>query len=90
MVPKKFKSTIKSSNFKYGIQQVKKIFDLSLRLILEGMLRRAIGGLLVFDLTNETSFNNLSLWLEEASFNSSDSAQFIIVGNKTDLPEYFK
>lgn len=44
------------------------------------------GIILVFDLTNENSFNKLKSWINEVSDNT-EKAQIILVGNKADLIE---
>lgn len=44
------------------------------------------GIILVFDLTNENSFNKLKSWINEISENT-EKAQIILVGNKADLIE---
>ena len=48
--------------------------------------RDAVGGLLVFDVTNRESFTNLSVWLEEAQSQHAGSHKpvFILIGNKAD------
>lgn len=43
--------------------------------------------LLVFDLTNRDSFNNLSKWLKDLKENGPEDAILIIVANKLDLEE---
>ena len=41
--------------------------------------------LLVYDITNKESFNNLSLWLKDLTNINFDEVIFFIVGNKIDL-----
>ena len=45
------------------------------------------GALLVFDLTNKESFDNLSKWLNELKDNSPIDIVYCFVGNKADLKE---
>ncbi|NVM30284.1 MAG: GTP-binding protein [Candidatus Helarchaeota archaeon] len=45
----------------------------------------AVGGLVVFDLTNRRSFENLGRWFDEITHNCV-SLPLILVGNKADLP----
>ena len=45
------------------------------------------GALLVFDLTNRKSFDNLSKWLNELKDNSPQDIVYCFVGNKADLEE---
>ncbi|MHA1263784.1 MAG: Rab family GTPase [Candidatus Helarchaeota archaeon] len=46
----------------------------------------AVGGLIVFDLTNRKSFENLERWFTEIA-NNCVSIPVILVGNKCDLPD---
>ena len=58
------------------------------RAIIQSYFRNAVGGLLVFDITNRLSFEHLDGWLEEAKEGSSEhSIVFVLVGNKCDLEE---
>ena len=43
--------------------------------------------LLVYDITNKESFNNLSLWLKDLTNINFDEVIFFIVGNKIDLSD---
>ena len=45
----------------------------------------AKGVLLVYDITNQTSFDNLGMWLQELRNHLSASPVFVLVGNKSDL-----
>ena len=45
------------------------------------------GALLVFDLTNKESFDNLSEWLNELKDNSPKDIVYCFVGNKADIKE---
>lgn len=50
--------------------------------------RGADGCLLVFDLSNRSSFENLSMWLSEARQNSNNpNLVILMIGNKADLKE---
>ena len=56
-----------------------------LRSIIRPFYRDAVGGLLVFDITNRESFDILSMWIEEAQkYAGPHKLVFILVGNKTD------
>lgn len=46
----------------------------------------AVGGLIVFDLTNRKSYENLNRWFTEVS-NNCVSIPLMLVGNKADLPD---
>lgn len=55
------------------------------RAIVRAYYRNAVGGLLVFDITNRESYANLSAWLEDAQRNAEPHKPvFVLVGNKTD------
>ncbi|QQP37992.1 Uncharacterized protein FKW44_018452 [Caligus rogercresseyi] len=57
------------------------------RPVLASCYRNAAGAIIVFDLTNPTSFLNLKQWLEEISEFAEGSLPKILVGNKADLSE---
>ena len=43
------------------------------------------GIILVYDVTNEKTFGNISNWLRNIEENAKEGVEKIIVGNKTDL-----
>ena len=47
--------------------------------------RKALGAILVYDVTNESTFNNLKIWLENLRQNGEADLIIMLVGNKTDL-----
>lgn len=49
--------------------------------------RAVAGALLVFDVTNERSFENVKNWLEEARANGNPELVILLVGNKVDMTE---
>jgi Ras-related protein Rab-2A len=49
--------------------------------------RAAAGALLVYDITNKDSFNNIKMWLQEARNNGNSEMSICLVGNKCDLEE---
>ena len=51
------------------------------------LIDRAIGALIVFDLTNEESFKNVENWLQEVEENTSSSIVKILIGNKSDIKD---
>ncbi|TFH00271.1 MAG: GTP-binding protein [Candidatus Thorarchaeota archaeon] len=53
----------------------------------ESMLRGQLGLIVIYDITRESTFDNLSLWLIDALKHSSRILSVAIVGNKTDLRE---
>jgi len=50
--------------------------------------RGAIGCLLVYDITNRDSFNDVSTWLSDIKESNPDNTNIILIGNKIDLEEY--
>ena len=49
--------------------------------------RDASGAVIVFDMTNRTSFNNVSEWIELFRLTAGDGPGICLVGNKTDLAD---
>jgi Ras-related protein Rab-2A len=47
--------------------------------------RGSIGVILVYDITNRDSFNNISKWLDETKSYANDKITVMLVANKTDL-----
>ena len=54
------------------------------RALIKSYYNKANGIILVFDLSNEKSFNNLSIWMKEINDNAGN-VEIILVGNKSDL-----
>ncbi|KAH0786218.1 ras-related protein Rab-5C [Histomonas meleagridis] len=48
--------------------------------------RNASAAIIVFDLSNPTSFDGMKVWLDEVRQNVPDDCVIVIVGNKSDLP----
>lgn len=55
------------------------------RSITKGYYRDSAGIVLVFDVTNEKSFNDIVLWIDEIKINSRPSCKIVLVANKCDL-----
>jgi Ras-related protein Rab-1A len=55
------------------------------RTITSSYYRGAHGVLLIFDLTNNKSFENLKMWVNEIDKYAPESIQSIVIGNKSDL-----
>ena len=53
----------------------------------KGLFRNTDGILLVFDLTNNISFNNIKKWIIEVENNSDHKTKKILVGNKVDMKD---
>ncbi|KAG2427245.1 hypothetical protein HYH02_014649 [Chlamydomonas schloesseri] len=57
------------------------------RTITSAYYRGAQGILLVYDITDEASFNNVRNWMRNIEQHASDNVNKILVGNKLDLAE---
>ena len=57
----------------------------SFRSITRGYYRGAAAALIVYDVTNRSSYRNVKRWLEEARQNGNPNLIVMLVGNKTDL-----
>lgn len=57
------------------------------RTITSSYYRGAQGIILVYDVTDKDSFNNIKTWLKEVDKYSNENVQKLIVGNKTDIIE---
>ncbi|XP_028777145.1 ras-related protein RABE1c [Neltuma alba] len=57
------------------------------RTITTAYYRGAMGILLVYDVTDETSFNNIRNWIVNIEQHASDNVNKILVGNKADMDE---
>ncbi|XP_054830087.1 ras-related protein Rab-39A [Eublepharis macularius] len=56
------------------------------RSITRSYYRNSVGGLLVFDITNRSSFDHMSDWLDEAKMHADPfQLVFVLVGHKCDL-----
>ena len=49
--------------------------------------RGAAGALIVYDITNVESFNNLDKWIKELKSNAENPITTLIIGNKSDKPD---
>ena len=49
--------------------------------------RRAVGALVVYDVTKEKSFANVRVWIESLKYQAEPEIVIILVGNKIDLCE---
>lgn len=57
------------------------------RTITTAYYRGAMGFILMYDITNEESFNSVQDWVTQIKNYSWDNAQVILVGNKCDMEE---
>ena len=49
--------------------------------------RNSAGAVLMYDITNKSSFSNVAKWLEEARVNGNREMMIALVGNKSDLED---
>mmetsp|Transcript_53519 Transcript_53519/g.86571 ORF Transcript_53519/g.86571 Transcript_53519/m.86571 type:complete len:217 (+) Transcript_53519:123-773(+) len=57
------------------------------RAITSAHYRRAVGALLVYDVTKQATFQNCAKWMEELRQNAEPDIVIVLVGNKMDLAE---
>merc|ERR1719343_986023 len=57
------------------------------RAITSAHYRRAVGALLVYDITKQSTFQNCQKWMEELRQNAEPDVVIMLVGNKVDLCE---
>lgn len=57
------------------------------RTITTAYYRGAMGILLVYDVTDERSFNNISNWMRNVEQYASEEVQCMLIGNKCDMAE---
>ena len=57
------------------------------RAITRSYYKNCACSIIVYDITNKKSFNNLETWLKEVSENCSKHVKIVLVGNKKDLEE---
>ncbi len=57
------------------------------RAITSAHYRRAVGALLVYDVTKASTFTNCSKWLKELKENAEPDVVVLLIGNKIDLVE---
>ena len=55
------------------------------RAITNAYYRNAVGALLVYDISKQSSFENIQKWMAELRDHADDHIVVMIVGNKTDL-----
>lgn len=57
------------------------------RTITSAYYRGAMGIMLVYDVTDERSFNNIRNWIKNVEQNASEGVNMILIGNKTDMAD---
>lgn len=77
----------------FGIQLDKKPLSPSFGHITNGNLSltlSAIIAILIFDISNKQSFENVQKWLEEIHMHGNEAIRIILIGNKSDLNDLGK
>ena len=59
----------------------------SFRSITRGYYKSSVCALVVYDISNKESFNNISTWIEDCKNQSPKTIFFVLVGNKSDLED---
>jgi small GTP-binding protein len=54
------------------------------RAITQNYYKRADGVVLIYDVTNENTFNNIQIWVNQIKENANQNVQIALVGNKID------
>ena len=49
--------------------------------------RGSVGAIIVYDITNKSSFINVNYWMDQLKTHASDGTQILLVGNKLDLAD---
>ncbi|KAG1667349.1 hypothetical protein FOA52_001407 [Chlamydomonas sp. UWO 241] len=57
------------------------------RTITSAYYRGAMGIVLVYDITDETSFNNIRVWMKNIEEHASENVNKVLVGNKSDVAD---
>lgn len=79
--------TVKDTNIKLQIWDT--AGQEAFQSITRSYYRSAAGALLVYDITNKESFQNVANWLEEARINGNPEMVICLVANKSDLEDKY-
>ena len=80
-------SSIEIKNKKIRVQLWDTAGQEKYRAITKNLFLKVQGTLVVYDITNEESFNNLKMWVKSIREECGKQMQMIIIGNKCDLNE---
>jgi GTPase SAR1 family protein len=79
-----FKNKLYSKSFYFLLQSSS---NQGFQCLENSTFRRADGFIIVYDVTNENSFNNIRNWVRHINETCDQRMPILIVGNKTDLRE---
>ncbi|KAF1743043.1 hypothetical protein MXB_298 [Myxobolus squamalis] len=57
------------------------------RSLIPGYIRDSSAAIVVYDITNKSSFDGVDMWVNDVKLNRREDAVIILVGNKSDLTE---
>ena len=77
--------TVQTKNHKIELQLWDTAGQELFRSVTRGYYRNAVGAFLVFDLTQRSSFENISRWLQDITDVAKNDVIKILIGNKCDL-----
>ena len=84
-------SKVKKLILKNGEEVKVKLFDTAgqerFKSITTNYIKKANGIVLVYDITDETSFQKIETWYENLSSDSNNILPIVLIGNKSDLEE---
>jgi small GTP-binding protein len=84
-------SKVKKIKLKNGEDVKVKLFDTAgqerFKSITTNYIKKANGILLVYDITDETSFKKIEAWYQNLSSDSNNILPIVLIGNKSDLEE---
>ena len=84
-------SKVKKIKLQNGEDVKVKLFDTAgqerFKSITTNYIKKANGILLVYDITDDTSFKKIETWYSNLSSDSSNSLPIVLIGNKSDLEE---
>ena len=76
---------IKIGEYIYRVQLWDTVGQENFQLISRGYYKNGVCALVVYDITNKDSFDNVKKWIEEVKTNGPSTISLILVGNKIDL-----
>ena len=74
-------------NTTYRIQMWDTSGKENFRSITRAYYKNSVCALVVYDISNRNSFNNVSTWIEDCRNNSSEKIFMVLIGNKSDLAD---